>query len=295
MLSITSRERINQSTSGWKNAAALLQSLHLYGSLAVCALGWATARLLGCESSRLTPLWFFGMLAAYNLDRLRPDPADAINVPRRTRRAAAHTGLSITLIAGSIAFLVALPLARGDWTLLGLTALGGLCAAGYITGFGRTRIKDLPRLKTLAPPAVVTAAFLVPPLLARQLPPWLLSLAIGIWLFTLLLTNMLVCDRRDIAGDRLSGVRSIPVLLGEKASLFLATGCVLLHGLAALLLARLDPAQRPLWLGLALAGPACALAVVAAARAPRSEAFYEWIVEGLFFVPPAFLCLAALL
>lgn len=265
----------------------VIQSLHLYGALAVSALGWATGILLGFPTAQLIPLWFCGMLGAYNLDRLKHDPADRINVPLRTRRAARLAAVSALLVLGSALTLLLLPLLRGDLPLALLVGLGALCAASYSLPLGMRRLKDLPWLKTLAPPAVVAAAFLLPPALRRELPADPRTAGVAAWLLCLLLANMLICDRRDIPGDRMAGVRTIATALGETATLRLAAALILAASLLALLLAASTPDLRRPWLALALVLPAFSWPVIFAARAPRTEGFYEWLVEGMFLIPPA--------
>ena len=88
--------------------------------------------------------------------------------------------------------------------------------------------------------------------------------------------NMLLCDLRDMEGDRAAGTRSLPVLLGGRGTVgmlwvLIAAGvfCALMHGWPVLAGATV-----------ALLGP---LAI--AARRPRDEAFYEWLAEGTLFLP----------
>ena len=88
--------------------------------------------------------------------------------------------------------------------------------------------------------------------------------------------NMLLCDIRDIEGDRAAGTRSLPVLLGggwTQAVLWLliaaGAACALIHG----------------WLILAWTTVVLLSPLAFAAQRRRTEAFYEWLAEGTLFLP----------
>jgi 4-hydroxybenzoate polyprenyltransferase len=105
------------------------------------------------------------------------------------------------------------------------------------------------------------------------------------WAFCHLLFNMLLCDLRDLPGDRQCGIRSIPVLWGEKGArrllwtlavlgqLFLAGLIHFRHsGALPFVLISLFTGLYQAWL-------------LQATRRPRTERFYEWAVEGLLYLP----------
>jgi len=273
-----------------------LHALHLYGAAGLAVFGWALGWLLAIEPGHWLPLWFCGALLIYNTDRLRRDPADALNLPARTAASARWRTASQITLALAAAVLLGLPVWRREWLTLGLVLGGGIFSLGYslpILGF---RWKDVPLLKTLFAPAVVTAAIFglllfVPtptPPRARQLVGFLFTVVPLVpWAFSHLLFNMLLCDLRDLAGDRQCGVRSIPVLWGEKgARRLLWTLAVTQQLLLSGLIFFRDTGTLPFALLAVVTGLYQAW-LLHATRHPRSERFYEWAVEGLLYLPAA--------
>ncbi len=271
---------IQEASAGWiralRDALRPLHALHIYGAVGIAAFGWSLGRRMGFDSGKLLPLWLAGALVVYNLDRLKRDPADSMNTPERVRWHGMARRSSWLLAAVGAAVLVLWPLWIGDGGLLLLTGLALPLSLSYSFPVLGPRLKDVPVLKTLFAPLVVLAAVLIPAILLQGLavsPPLLLAAG---WGWTLLLFNMVLCDLRDIEGDRAAGTGSLPVLLGVAAT------------------------QGLLWLLIA-AGAACALArgwpvlaaatvvllspLALAARRRRDEAFYEWLAEGTLFLP----------
>jgi hypothetical protein len=253
-----------------------MHALHIYGAVGIAVFGWSIGRWAGFASGRFLPLWLAGALVFYNLDRLKRDPADCVNTPERVRWHAMLRRWSWLLTAAGAAVLVLWPLWIGSGGLLLLTALALPVALSYSFPLLGPRLKDVPVLKTLFAPLVVLAAVLAPPVLLQGLPvsPALL-LAAG-WSLALLMFNMVLCDLRDIEGDRAAGTRSLPVLLGGRGTqgllwLLIAAGalCAGMHGWPILA-----------WATVISLGP-----LALAAQRRRNEAFYEWLAEGTLFLP----------
>lgn len=271
-----------------------IQALHLYGAATVCALGWAVGNLAGFDPGRFVPLWLAGMLAIYNIDRIKEDPADAFNVPRRHARRETLLPWSLLLIVLSSGVLIIHPLWLGDLRLLGLVAGAALVSIAYsVPVYGR-RLKDIPFLKTFFPPAIVAAAYLVPPGAEGSLPMTASTLAVGLWVSCLLFSNMLLCDLRDVDGDRAARVISLPVAIGPRRTSQTLNALAVVAGMIALALSITNLAHRWTWLALAVIVPVYIAALCRAVRQPRSEAFYEWWVEGLFLAPPVICAAVAL-
>jgi 4-hydroxybenzoate polyprenyltransferase len=253
-----------------------VHALHIYGAVGIAVFGWSLGRWTGFSSATLLPLWLAGALVVYNLDRLKPDPADSVNTPERFRSHASLRPWSWLLTAIGIAVLLLWPLCIGNTRLLLLTTLALPLTLSYSFPLLGRRLKDVPVLKTLFAPLVVLAAVLAPPILFQGLAisPALI-MAAG-WSWALLMFNMLLCDLRDIDGDRAAGTRSLPVLLGEHRTqallwLIIATGaaCAAIHG----------------WPILAWSTVAALTPLALAASHRRNEAFYEWLAEGTLFLP----------
>ncbi len=268
-------------------AETLLHVLHLYGSAGIAAFGWAVCHLLDWPAAPWLPLWFCAALLIYNTDRLRSDPADALNIPHRAAASTRWRGLSGAVGIAAAVFLIVWPIFTRDWLTLGLVLGGTLICLNYSIPLLGLRWKDVPLLKTFFAPTIVAAAILGLPWLHRGLAtdaPTFVSTAFFAGSF--LLFNMILCDLRDLAGDRASGVRSLPVVLGEKRTRrLLAVLLVLIEmfALAALLCSHL--AHRGAWSSVCIVTPLYLGALWIAVRQPRSERFYEWAVEGMLFLP----------
>ena len=277
-----------------------LHALNLYGAAGITALGWAMGRFLGADSAPWLPLWFCAALLIYNADRLRTDPADALNIPERAAACARWRPAIRGLVILSALVLIGLPVWRRDWLTLKLVIGGSIVTLGYSLPPRGWRWKDVPLVKTLFAPTVITAAIFGllfsetdrtynaalhtnnSSHLVFEITGFLL---LAPWAWCYLLFNMLLCDLRDRAGDAQCGIRSIPVLWGEKgarrmlwtlacaAQIFLAVH-LRFHDYAAACGAVLSflTGLYQAWL-------------LHATRQPRGERFYEWAVEGLLFLP----------
>jgi 4-hydroxybenzoate polyprenyltransferase len=244
-------------------------------------------QLLDWDSSPWWPLWLCGALFIYNADRLRSDAADAVNVPRRARAMQRLRGWSALVAAAAASVLVAIPLLRGDGITLTLVLGGALVCLSYSVPILGWRLKDLPVMKTFFAPTIVAAAIFTLPWLHEGAPAnrTLFALtAMRAWGF--LLFNMILCDLRDIDGDRRTGTLSLPAALGvRRTRLLLGWMIVAIEGLTLAALAFTSPEHFRQWLAIAIAAPLYLIALLVAVRQPRSERFYEWYVEGMFFLP----------
>ena len=253
----------------------------------MAAFGWGVCQLLDWDASPWLPLWFCGALLIYNADRLRSDPADALNVPRRVAAMQRLHGSSTLLVALSAVVLLAVPILRGDWITLALVIGGALVCLSYsipVLGF---RLKEVPVLKTFVAPTVVAAAILALPWLhERGSADRALFVSVAVRVWGLLLFNMILCDLRDVEGDRRTGIVSLPGFLGERGTRRLLVALLIaIESLAFLIAARSPATHATAWRILCVIGPLYLGSLIAAVRVRRSERFYEWWVEGMFFLP----------
>ncbi len=271
----------------WREAETLLHALHLYGSAGIAAFGWGICRLLDWDPAPWLPLWFCAALVIYNADRLCPDPADALNLPQRTAAIRRWRTLSRAVFVGAALFLVAWPIFTRDWLTLGLVLAGSFICLGYSAPLLGFRWKDVPLLKTFFAPSIVTAAILgLPWLHAGHAVDVIAFVITALRAWTFLLFNMILCDLRDIAGDRQVGTRSLPVILGEKRTRQLLVALlVVIAALALGALAAAPAAHTSAWRFIALVAPIYLGGLIFAVRHSRSERFYEWAVEGMLFLP----------
>ncbi len=272
-----------------KKAGEIGQTLSIYGACGIVAFGWTLSRLLHFSCKNYAPLWFCAALFIYNLDRLKTDPSDLINTPRRTREAAKLRKASIAVAALAGTALAAIPLAQGDGLMAALAICGALVCANYPLAPLGFRLKDVPFVKTFFAPTIVTAAFLVPPFLQQRAGNAVVHyFTAAAWTWCVLMFNMILCDLRDIRGDSISGTRSLPVGLGARNTLRLLWGLLALIALLSLAAVRqAAPGNIAPWKSLgagAIAYLAALLAVSQKMKTPP-ESFYEWWVEGILFVP----------
>ncbi len=284
-LNIASRVRTAPPAS--ISAAALLHALHLYGAAAIGAFGWGVCRLLDWDAAPWLPLWFCGALLIYNVDRLRRDPADALNVPQRDSATQRLRGASALTAALAAATLVALPMLRRDWVTLALVLGGTLVCLSYSIPLPGFRLKDVPVLKTFVAPTIVAAAILVLPWIHEGAPADRALFAVAaVCAWGLLLFNMILCDLRDVEGDCRTGIISLPGALGAAGTRRLLAGLLLaIESLAFAIAARAPAPHAIAWRALCVLGPLYLGWLIAAVRVRRSERFYEWWVEGMFFLP----------
>jgi 4-hydroxybenzoate polyprenyltransferase len=275
----------------------LLHTLSIYGALGIVAFGWAMGHLLNWETGPWMPYWFCAALVVYNADRLRRDPADALNIPVREAAAARLRILSFVTLGVSALVLLVLPIVRRDWLTLALVLGGSLVSLNYSIPLFGFRFKDVPLLKTFFAPTIVTASVLgLPWLHLGTSSTDIITLALASlrsWSF--LMFNMIVCDLRDRAGDEACGIRSLPVMLGEKGTRWLLA--LLLVGIELLAMSTFAIASgthRQIWAVMCWLGPIYLGGIFLAILRPRAERFYEWVVEGMLFLPAVAVCIGSI-
>jgi len=278
----------NRLTVFLRDCRTAIHTLSLYGAAAIASYGWALGRLLHFPTRPYLPLWFAGALFVYNIDRLKADPSDKVNTPRRYRESLRLRPAGALAAALAACALILLPIFSRDWVSLLLTAGGGIVCLSYSVPFLGFRLKDVPLLKTFFAPTLVTAAYFVLPrqgagTAASAMPYHLLAAG---WTWVFLLFNMILCDLRDLEGDRRMRTRSLPVTIGARWTLRTLGG--LLGALAILSLFtawRAPPEKALLWEELGAVSVLYLGGLLAAARKPKPESFYEWWVEGMLFLP----------
>ncbi len=166
------------------------------------------------EASGLPVVW--GFLAAAALltfashasDKVSGSDEDLVNTPERAWLANYPIG-ALSWVAGGLALLI---VAAIDYTKLPFPALYLIVAYMYARRIGGARIKDIPAAKTLV--VAGTTTFCFAGLVGG--PWWLYALE-----FLLIGIDTVFFDLRDLKGDALAGVRSIPVLLGRGKTIAL--------------------------------------------------------------------------
>jgi 4-hydroxybenzoate polyprenyltransferase len=257
--------------------------LELVGASAITALGCVACTMLQMDWSRSAPLWFAGYLFVYNADRLYLDPADRLNTPLRSTWGARLRGFRVLLLWLSAGILGAWPVVTGRfWLLFPLAAAFGILSfySRPIPG-ARFRLKDLPYLKSFLVPVTIALVLVQwPAMEAGKLPRekvWL----VFFWIFLILTINALVFDYRDIAGDKLAGTKTIPVLLGRRGTrslLMLLASFLIFLSIALCCLSLVGPLV-PLLLAVG-----CAI-LLRSLRWPMHSAFLGVLADILLFLP----------
>lgn len=267
----------------------LLASLHalaFYVAAGITSFGWALCALVGWDARPWVPLWFCGALLIYNVDRLRRDPADAVNVPRRTATIERLRPVCAGLASIAAAVLIALPLLRRDWMTLALVLAGTVGCLSYSIPLFGVPLKSVPLLKTFFAPTVLLCAIVVPPWLREGAPADVAPACIALaWAWCFLEFNMILCDLRDIEGDRRCGIASLPVLLGSGRTRFVLASLIFFTTALALVNVAFDPRNASDWMALGAFGALMLTMIFVESRVRRSEQFYEWLVEGMIFFP----------
>lgn len=215
---------------GRRNASgAALRLLHYWWPL---ALGWSLTCVVQRATGRtLDPhgvgALLTGIVAAYSLDRvLDPHPGLDRQAPLRGSRL-------LRPLLGATGAVAAVLCLWHAWQLPLATAalmpLLGVAALAY------PRLKQVPVTKTVALPLVWTWASIALPLADGSWCGWRATLEpVAAPLFCLIAAGCLLCDLKDEAADRESGVRSLPAMLGGRATVYVALALVMAAGTLAL-------------------------------------------------------------
>lgn len=246
---------------------------HAWVAAGVTSLASFAAQQLEFEPSLAAlGVVFFCTLLIYNLDT-------AIDLTPRRGEASARQTRATRLTALALAAVIGL-LTTLHWTTCALVVGGAAVCCLYAVPLGRRklRMKALPGAKSLVVgSAVATAVVLVP--LVEHGPAW--TAAVGstlAFLGTLTIVNATLFDVRDLEQDRARELRTLPVILGPKATRFLlGIGATASVGALAALEPRL---RQPAGLVLAALLP---LILWLNPRSPKSA--YALLVDGALFIP----------
>ncbi|MCQ8903574.1 MAG: UbiA family prenyltransferase [Methanothrix sp.] len=240
--------------------------------------------LLGIEPSMTICLAVFLVsFSVYTLDKLVDLDRDVSNMPARKQflysRRKIFMGLALSAYITAALIMVyvrpqALPLV---FVPVIANAFYGMRLLPWLP-----RLKDIPVMKNVVVGsawAVVTV--LIPVLDGGYSSPWILVLY---FIFIKTFIDTVLYDIRDLAGDRLSGVRTMPVILGEMPTVLL----LLILNTTILPVSLLLPGDgRAIALALTLYG----YAYIAYLRRRRNPVVLDLLVEGEWMMACAVLCL----
>lgn len=157
---------------------------------------------------------FLLTFTVYSLDKLSNIEEDSISLPERAGFISRHKKIFIYATVAS--YVIALSLAFLKNILALFVILFPLCMGLiYSIKIANVRLKDIPALKNISIAAswAVVGTFLPLAVSSEHLPPIAL---IFYFVFIKCLINTVLFDVRDIEGDNVNGVRTIPVIFGLK-------------------------------------------------------------------------------
>lgn len=179
-------------------------------------------------------IMFLVTYAVYNIDRKADEEEDSINHSERymfTSKYAKFLFLS-SVLAYLLAFVIA---GFYGWKAVIITSIplvsGLLYSFAWLPkGFRYRRLKEIPSVKNL----VIAFAWAFTPGLLPALiygVPYEIAAFIALcYFFLLVFINTVVFDMRDIEGDSLSGIDTIPVLMGAEKTRMMLIGLTIIFG-----------------------------------------------------------------
>jgi 4-hydroxybenzoate polyprenyltransferase len=206
-----------------------LARLNLIMAVGMAALTWVVQVLAGLPAQPLAPLLVsLAVFSIYSLDRVTDSSADVRTHPERAGFSARHARWLRAAAVAAYALAVGLAWSRGPaavaCALLPLAALllysFPLLPREVARRVGFSRLKELFLVKNLVVAATLASTATLMPVAVSGAPPrpWAL-LAVWAFLSGRLFINVVAFDLRDEQGDRVNGVRTLPVVLGPRRTL----------------------------------------------------------------------------
>ncbi|HON82277.1 MAG TPA: UbiA family prenyltransferase [Methanoregulaceae archaeon] len=188
-------------------------------------------------------VFVLGMLitySVYNLNRKTDESEDAINHSKRYGFTKKYERLLFSTAIGAYILALAISWLYGPAVVVisAIPLISGVVysAPVFPRGFPYRRLKEIPVAKSL----IVAVAWALPPTL---LPVYIagafpdtITLAAILFFFSLVFINTVLFDMRDVEGDRLTGVRTIPVCIGIAATTLLLKMVNIIFGVTVVLL-----------------------------------------------------------
>jgi len=256
-------------------ALTFLVDSTLIVSVGPFAIGYATIILTKNPFSwSLVALPFFACLFIYSMNRITDGAEDAINLPDRVRFP--HR-IRIILLVASLVFYVFFLMIVLQKNILSFAI--GLVPLVIAFLYSVLRLKRIFVLKNILIAAAWGASILIVPAYYEN---WTVICGmIFLFFFLMLFINTIIFDIKDIRGDSVCGIQTLPVLLGKPETKYI--GYILLAA-AFILLLPLVSMNRD---SVLLIPYACTIAIYTL-YAPESEHSPWWyfgvLVDGEFLI-----------
>lgn len=229
------------------------------------AVGTWMVQILARLPARPEPIVAVGLVffSIYALDRTAAEPeTDALNHPERERFTRRHARKLLGLAVAAYAVALGLAALEG-WGRVCLLLLPLLAVVLYSFPFvprplarllGFSRLKDILVIKNVVMATTFATTLTLAPVPARGAAEVRTLAALWLFLFVRFFINSVVFDLRDEHGDRLKGIRTLPVVMGARRSRRLLHALNLALGVFALVIPMLGWAP-PAFAALAVGTP----------------------------------------
>ncbi len=227
---------------GWRQIFFLVQRAllltNLYITIGAGCLSFACTELLGIRPSlSYVIMAMFYVQAMHTLNHLTGRRSDRFNDPERASFYARHQGYltAQAVVLGAACLWLAYRVGPIPFVVLLLMSLAGLSynltllPRSFFNGRYR-RLKDLPGSKTVLIAlawGVVASLF---PALSHYGSLNTATVLVSLWSIGLVFVRTAFFDLLDMQGDRIVGKETIPILLGERRTLFLLKAILLFIG-----------------------------------------------------------------
>lgn len=174
--------------------------------------------LLGLPTSlELLLIAFLISFSAYNINRKTDTKEDRISHPERTEFLSIY--YKYIKIVALVAYIIALFIAFSNSLVVRLIVLLPLISVSlysipWIPAFTTTRLKDIFVVKNVTVAIVWAIGVTILPLAYFEKPLTLTSMAVFFYIFLKVFGNTVTFDIRDVTGDTVHNIRTIPIKFG---------------------------------------------------------------------------------
>ncbi|MBP1929817.1 4-hydroxybenzoate polyprenyltransferase [Methanolinea mesophila] len=214
----------------------------LYLSMAAAGMAWCSCTLQGIPCSvPIVLVLCLVVFSVYNLNRRTDQAEDALNHERRFSFTSRFERPLFLAALASYALAVGIALYSGSFIGCGIAMIPLFCGILYSVpiiprGWGVRRLKEIPLVKNILVSFAWGATFALIPVALSGLAPGGASLLTFVFIFSWTFVASVLPDIRDMKGDALVGVVTIPVVLGISRSRVLLTVINLIAGAVILTL-----------------------------------------------------------
>ncbi len=209
---------------------------NLLVALGGLALAYAVSVLCARVPDFVYPsLAFFYLYAMHVFNRFLDKDASTYNDPERASFYRKYRGFLIVSATVSMIASFALGYHQSTMTffaILGLSILGIIYSIRILPIRPKrlwryTKIKDIPGSKTLSVALAWGVVITLLPLLVSPNTDWLVAIISFILVFSMVYARSALFDIFQAQGDLIVGVETLPIVLGEKRTLYLLKGVIL--------------------------------------------------------------------